>query len=112
MGRPLHAVTVYLSQALAERLTLHCIERDRDASNVIGEALEQHLQKRLGSGTWSQPSAERGAPPPGAAPAWGSFSWDDPFRWAHGFQEGSRVGRLLHLGRALWGLWQRRPWAA
>jgi hypothetical protein len=106
-GRPLRPVTVYLPHALAERLTVHCIEQDRDFSNVIGEALEQHLSKRLGAGSWSPAgSGEHEARRPGASQDWG------PFRWAEPFPHSERFERIVQIGRVVLGLWQKRPWAA
>ncbi|AKT36383.1 hypothetical protein [Chondromyces crocatus] len=110
-GRTLMPVTVYLPQPLAERLAMHCIAQDRDMSNVIGEALEQHLSRRLGAGSWSsgfhaaddKTSDARGA---------GSSRWEDPRRWAESFRYGSRMEQVLQVGRVLVGLWQKRPWAA
>lgn len=117
-GRPLRAVTVYLPSALAERLTVHCIAQDRDLNNVIGEALEQHLQKRLGAGAWSPGPATTGAGGDDAPPRSGPFRDQDPFRdrdpfrWADPFRSNPRVDRVVQLGRVLVTLWRQRPWAA
>lgn len=43
-GRPLREMTIYLPVDLARQLALHCTERDRDLSNVIGEAMAKHLE--------------------------------------------------------------------
>ena len=66
-GRSRRAVTVYLPDPLADRLLLHCIEQDRDMSNLVGEAVEVHLDKRLGPASVSASPASDGAPPREAA---------------------------------------------
>jgi hypothetical protein len=110
-GRARRALTVYLPNPLAERLLLHCIEQDRDMSNVIGEALEDHLHRRLGAGPFS--AVDGGAPPQGrreGAPPCGSFH-DDPFRSVDFGDFQGRVDRILQVGRALLALWRQRAWA-
>ncbi|WP_437277492.1 hypothetical protein WME90_40590 [Sorangium sp. So ce375] len=108
-GRSRRAVTIYLPDPLADRLLLHCIEHDRDMSNLVGEAVEVHLDKRLGPASVSAAPAEaaapREAPPPSA-----SYR-TDPFRPADTSPKG-RVGRVVHVGRVLMTLWRQRPRAS
>ncbi|WP_437763788.1 hypothetical protein WMF27_39060 [Sorangium sp. So ce281] len=108
-GRSRRAVTVYLPDPLADRLLLHCIENDRDMSNLVGEAVEVHLDKRLGPASVSAASAEaaapREAPPPSA-----SYR-TEPFRPADTGPKG-RVGRVVQVGRVLMTLWRQRPRAS
>lgn len=103
-GVALRPVTVYLPQALADKLTLHCIDQDRDASNVIAAALEQHLAPRLGPGT-PPPSSARPAEEP-ARPSWS----EPPFGRA-GFSGSNRIEQILEIGRLLVGLVRRRGYA-
>src|SRR5579883_1127357 len=42
-GRELRELTVYLTVDLARKLSLACVEKDRDMSNVIAEAVDGHL---------------------------------------------------------------------
>ncbi|WP_437712327.1 hypothetical protein WMF45_42830 [Sorangium sp. So ce448] len=108
-GRSRRAVTVYLPDPLADRLLLHCIENDRDMSNLVGEAVEVHLDKRLGPASVSAAPAEaaapREAPPPSA-----SYR-TEPFRPADTGPKG-RVGRVVQVGRVLMTLWRQRPRAS
>ncbi|WP_437991047.1 hypothetical protein [Sorangium sp. So ce145] len=108
-GRSRRAVTVYLPDPLADRLLLHCIENDRDMSNLVGEAVEVHLDKRLGPASVSAAPAEsavpREAPPPSA-----SYR-TEPFRPADTSPKG-RVGRVVQVGRVLMTLWRQRPRAS
>jgi hypothetical protein len=108
-GRARRAVTVYLPDPLADRLLLHCIEHDRDMSNLVGEAVEVHLDKRLGPASVSAAPAEaaapREAPPPSA-----SYR-TEPFRPADTSPKG-RVGRVVQVGRVLMTLWRQRPRAS
>lgn len=109
-GRSRRAVTVYLPDPLADRLLLHCIENDRDMSNLVGEAVEVHLDKRLGPASVSAVPAEaaaasREAPPPSA-----SYR-TEPFRPADTGPKG-RVGRVVQVGRVLMTLWRQRPRAS
>jgi hypothetical protein len=106
-GAPLRPVTLYLPQELADRLAMHCIEHDRDASNVIGEALKGHLSPRLGAGSAQEP-AEASAPPPSprephawSAPPFPRVEWP-PRRLEH----------IIELGRVLVGMVRRRGYAA
>ncbi|UQA62690.1 hypothetical protein [Polyangium aurulentum] len=105
-GVALRPVTVYLPQALAEKLTLHCIQHDRDANNVISEALEGHLSPRLGAGT-PPPAAPRPAeePRPAGAPSWS----EPPFGRAD--WPTNRIERIVEIGRLLIGLVRRRGYA-
>ncbi|WP_438033461.1 hypothetical protein [Sorangium sp. So ce204] len=108
-GRSRRAVTVYLPDPLADRLLLHCIENDRDMSNLVGEAVEVHLDKRLGPASVSAAPAEaaapREAPPPSA-----SYR-TEPFRPVDTGPKG-RVGRVVQVGRVLMTLWRQRPRAS
>ena len=108
-GSALRPVTVYLPHTLAERLTLHCIEHDRDMSNVIGAMLEQHLQKRLSAGAvWTQGQPEGAAPGQAAAPprprpfsGAGPFGSADPFRWTDAFKGNRRIEGVLQFSRVI-----------
>lgn len=42
-GREYREVTVILPQDLARRLAVHCMEKDRDTSNVLAEVVRDHL---------------------------------------------------------------------
>jgi hypothetical protein len=42
-GRELREVTVYLPVDLARQMSLRCVEKDRDASNLVADALAAHL---------------------------------------------------------------------
>lgn len=106
-GRARRAVTIYLPNPLADRLLLHCLEQDRDMSNVIGEALEDHLQRRLGPG----PGATTpGAPRDGSSPSGAPFH-ADPFRGVDAGGPQGRIDRFLQVGRVLIALWRQRPWS-
>jgi hypothetical protein len=120
-GRVRRAFTVYLPNHLADRLVLHCIEQDRDMSNLIGEAIEVHLDRRLGPGPSAEsPSAEPPPAPREPAPAGGEpFHASEPFRSEpfrsepfHASEPGSqgRIDRFLQVGRVLVTLWRQRPW--
>jgi hypothetical protein len=106
-GVPLRPVTVYLPQAMAERLARHCIEQDRDASNVIGEVLEQHLSKRLGPGAAPLPPARPEAEREGTRYSTSAFWREVPFGQPDGWP-GRRIERLFEMGRLLIGLVRRR----
>jgi hypothetical protein len=108
-GVALRPVTVYLPQSLAEKLTLHCIDQDRDASNVIAAALEQHLAPRLGPGTPPPPSARPAEEP--ARPYAGSASWSEPPPGRAGFSSPNRIEQIFEIGRLLIGLVRRRGYA-
>jgi hypothetical protein len=110
-GVPLRPVTIYLPQALAERLTLHCIDQDRDASNVIGEALEHHLSRRLGAGTPPPPSARRTSEPAGARHAGPSF-WNQSPESRGDAWPMNRLERLFEIGRLIRSLVRRQGYAA
>ncbi|MDC3953301.1 hypothetical protein [Polyangium jinanense] len=105
-GVPLRAVTVYLTPELAERLTVHCIQHDRDLSNVIGEALTNHLAPRLGAGPTEGAPAPGGASPPRPSPFWGNA----PFprvEWPP-----RRFDQIVEIGRILLDVVRRRGYAA
>ncbi|WP_433930491.1 hypothetical protein AB3662_41160 [Sorangium cellulosum] len=111
-GRARRAVTVYLPDPLADRLLLHCIEHDRDMSNLIGEAVEVHLDRRLGPAPASAAPAEGGAAAAREAPPAASYRAEpfraEPFRAADTSPKG-RVGRMVQVGRVLMTLWRQRP---
>ncbi|WP_437621353.1 hypothetical protein [Sorangium sp. So ce1151] len=109
-GRARRAVTVYLPDPLADRLVLHCIEHDRDVSNLIGEAIEVHLDRRLGPASVSAAPAADGAASADAAPAGPSYR-ADPFRAADTSPRG-RIDRMVQVGRVLMTLWRERPRAS
>ncbi|XXT18252.1 hypothetical protein WME94_49280 [Sorangium sp. So ce429] len=109
-GRARRAVTVYLPDPLADRLLLHCIEHDRDMSNLIGEAVEVHLDRRLGPASVSAAPAADGAAAAEAAPAGPSYR-ADPFRAADPSPKG-RIDRMVQVGRVLMTLWHQRPRAS
>ncbi|WP_437830952.1 hypothetical protein [Sorangium sp. So ce1153] len=106
-GRARRAVTVYLPDPLADRLVLHCIEHDRDVSNLIGEAIEVHLDRRLGPASVSAAPAADGAAAAAEAPAGPSYR-ADPFRAADTSPKG-RIDRMVQVGRVLMTLWRQRP---
>ncbi|AUX37076.1 MULTISPECIES: hypothetical protein [Sorangium] len=115
-GRARRAVTVYLPDPLADRLLLHCIEHDRDVSNLVGEAVEVHLDRRLGPAPVSAaPAAGGAAAAHDAAPPGPSYRAEpfraEPFRAADTRPKG-RVGRMVQVGRVLMTLWRQRPRAS
>ncbi|MDI3285024.1 hypothetical protein [Polyangium sp. 15x6] len=105
-GVPLRAVTIYLAPELAERLTVHCIQHDRDVSNVIGEALTNHLAPRLGAGTTEGASAPRDASPPRPSSFWGQAPFPQ-VEWPP-----RRFDQIVEIGRILLGVVRRRGYAA
>ncbi|MRG97425.1 hypothetical protein [Polyangium spumosum] len=105
-GVPLRPVTIYLTPELAERLTVHCIQHDRDLSNVIGEALTNHLAPRLGAGASEGAPASSAAPPPRPSAFWGSA----PF--PHVEWPPRRIGQIVEIGRILLDVVRRRGYAA
>ncbi|MGK3999305.1 hypothetical protein [Sorangium sp. So ce1024] len=116
-GRARRAVTVYLPDPLADRLLLHCIEHDRDMSNLIGEAVEVHLDRRLGPAPVSAAPAEGGAATAREAATDGPGYRTEPFRTepfrAEPFRAADtgpkgRVGRMVQVGRVLMTLWRQR----
>ncbi|WP_437997634.1 hypothetical protein WMF26_44080 [Sorangium sp. So ce185] len=110
-GRARRAVTVYLPDPLADRLLLHCIEHDRDVSNLVGEAVEVHLDKRLGPAPVSAAPAGGGAAAAHEAAPPGPSYRAEPFRAADTRPTG-RVGRMVQVGRVLMTLWRQRPRAS
>ncbi|WP_437588631.1 hypothetical protein [Sorangium sp. So ce1000] len=108
-GRSRRAVTIYLPDPLADRLLLHCIEHDRDMNNLVGEAVEVHLDKRLGPASVSAAPAEAAAPREAPTPS-ASYR-TEPFRPADTGPKG-RVGRVVQVGRVLMTLWRQRPRAS
>jgi hypothetical protein len=42
-GRELREMTVYLPVDLARKMSMHCVEKDRDVSNLVAEAITTHL---------------------------------------------------------------------
>ncbi len=42
-GRAFREMTIYLPSDLARRLSLHCMEKDRDVSNVMTEMVSENL---------------------------------------------------------------------
>jgi hypothetical protein len=107
-GQTLRPVTIYLPPALAERLALHCIQMDRDASNVIGEALESHLSPRLGAGAQSAPSQKSNDAPRGER---ASGFWTEP-PFPHVEWPPRRIDQIIQLGKVLLGFVRRRAQAA
>ena len=105
-GVPLRPVTVYLAPELAERLTIHCIQHDRDLSNVIGEALTNHLAPRLGAGTTEAAAAPGDAPPQRPSAFWGNA----PF--PHVEWPPRRFDQIVEIGRILLSAVRRRGYAA
>jgi hypothetical protein len=84
-GRAFREVTVYLPSALARRLSLHCMEGDRDVSRVVAEVLTDRFD----------------------APAVGAFPSVAAKHAPKGLFEAS-----LELGRDVaLSLWRIRPWA-
>lgn len=57
-GREMREVVVYLPVDLARKMSLRCAEKDRDASNLVADALTAHLAE----------PAPAPAPAPKAAP--------------------------------------------
>jgi hypothetical protein len=86
-GRPMRAVTVYLPAELADRLMLYCLEQGRD---VVREAIEASLSRRLGAG------AEASAAAPFAEKARPGFRERVARRGLV-----ARVERWIELGRAV-----------
>ncbi|MDI1482302.1 hypothetical protein [Polyangium sp. y55x31] len=105
-GVPLRAVTIYLAPELADRLTIHCIQHDRDVSNVIGEALTNHLAPRLGAGTTEAAPAPGDAPPPRPSAFWGKAPFPQ-VEWPP-----RRFDQIVEIGRILLGVVRRRGYAA
>jgi hypothetical protein len=105
-GVPLRPVTIYLTPELAERLTVHCIQHDRDLSNVIGEALTNHLAPRLGAGMPEGAPRSSAAPPPRPSSFWGNA----PF--PHVEWPPRRIGQIVEIGRILLDVVRRRGYAA
>jgi hypothetical protein len=84
-GRTMRAVTIYLPAELVDRIMLYCMEQGRD---VLREAIEASLDKRLG----------QGAPAPAAATAEAARSASQ----RHSARRlAERVERWLDLGRTL-----------
>ncbi len=115
-GRARRAVTVYLPDPLADRLLLHCIEQDRDVSNLVGEAVEVHLDRRLGPASVSaSPASDGAAAAREAAPPGPTYRAEpyraEPYRAADTSAKG-RVGRMVQVGRVLMTLWRQRPRAS
>ena len=42
-GREMREMTIYLPVDLARKMSLRCVEKDRDASNLMADALAAHL---------------------------------------------------------------------
>lgn len=42
-GRELREMTVYLPVELARKMSMHCVEKDRDVSNLVAEAVQAQL---------------------------------------------------------------------
>jgi hypothetical protein len=110
-GFPLRPVTIYLPPSLAERLALHCIQYDREASNVIGDALENHLAPRLGAApSPSSSSSGREKPEEPASRRVSGFWTEPPFariEWPP-----RRLEQIVEIGRILLGVVRRRGAAA
>jgi hypothetical protein len=108
-GVPMRPVTIYLPQNLAEKLTVFCIQQDRDLSNVIGEALENHLSPRLGPGT-PPPASEHASAGPRASypppPYGGRPFWMPEAVWVN-----PRVEKIVEIGRAVLGVLRRHGFA-
>lgn len=47
-GRALRRMTLYLPVDLAKRLALHCVEHERDMSEVVTAAVERELGRSRG----------------------------------------------------------------
>ncbi len=85
-GRAFREMTVYLPNDLARRLSLHCMESDRDVSRVMAEILKDRLDAPV---LVQAPIA----PKPVEAPK-------------------SRLTANLEMGREIaLSLWRIRPWA-
>ncbi|WP_437674113.1 hypothetical protein [Sorangium sp. So ce131] len=115
-GRSRRAVTIYLPDPLADRLLLHCIEHDRDMSNLVGEAVQVHLDRRLGPASVSAaPAAGVESAARDGGPAGPSYRAEpfraEPFRAADAGPKG-RIRRAFQVGRALMALWRQRPLAS
>ncbi len=84
-GRAFREMTVYLPNDLARRLSLHCMESDRDVSRVMAEVLEGHFDAAV--------EAVAQAAPAFVAPK-------------------SRFAANVEMGREIaLALWRIRPWA-
>jgi hypothetical protein len=73
-GLPLREVTLYLPKDLAQRLSVHCTERDCDVSNVIADAVSRHLET-------TKPKKAKPTRSPGAwrsSQAW--LAWENAVR--------------------------------
>ena len=103
---PLRPVTIYLPQELAERLSMHCIEHDRDMSKVIGEALTNHLAPRLGAG--AQAKASEPSEPSHARPS--SF-WSDAPPFPRIEWPPRKIEQIVEIGRLIFGMVRRRAYA-
>jgi hypothetical protein len=112
-GRALRPVTVYLPVAIADRLAIHCLELDRDASLVVGEAIEAHLQRRLGPAPAfdaepASPPRAAGAPFQDTAGPFGGWRTNSPGRDAAWAFVG-RLERWIEIGRTLVETLRMRP---
>lgn len=82
-GKAYREMTVYLPNDLARKLSLHCLELDRDVSNFVSEVVGSRLDA-------SQEASSVPVPPP----------------------ERTSLEAGLEMGKDLLsGLWARRPWA-
>jgi hypothetical protein len=109
-GRTLHAVTVWLPADVAERLTVHCLRADRDASKVIAEALLEHLHLALGPANAApviEPVVEpTQASAPAPLPFQGTVAFETVVRLA------GRLEKLLDQSRGFVATLRARAWAA
>ncbi len=80
-GRAFREMTVYLPNELARRLSMHCMESDRDVSRVMAEVLKEHFE----------------------APALAPQAFVAP---TSRFAASVEMGREIALS-----LWRIRPWA-
>ena len=92
-GRMMRAVTVYLPVEMADQLVSYCRDKGLD---VVREAIEASLGKRLGAGAGAaagSPFADKARPAP---------AWSAAFR-ERGMARGlvARVERWIELGRAV-----------
>jgi hypothetical protein len=55
-GKSFREMTIYLPAELARRLSLHCMEKDRDVSNIMAEMVKENLD--------GPPPPEPPPPPP------------------------------------------------
>ncbi len=70
-GREMREMTIYLPVDLARKMSLRCVEKDRDASNLMADALAAHLADPVPAAAPARDAKKTTSPAVAAITSWG-----------------------------------------